>query len=79
MRQAEQHRLRNRPVRSAVRTYYKKAGEAVAAGESDAREAVIAAVRALDKAAQKKVIHPNAAARRKSRLMKKLNAANGGA
>ena len=40
-----------------------------------AREAVVKAISALDKAARKGVIHPNKAARRKSRLMKKLNQA----
>ncbi|MEK7217183.1 MAG: 30S ribosomal protein S20, partial [Chloroflexota bacterium] len=39
-----------------------------------AANAVMTAVQALDKAAQKKLIHPNNAARRKSRLMKQLNA-----
>jgi len=46
----------------------------IAAGDlEEAREAVHAAVSALDKAAQKGVIHKNKAARRKSRLMKQLN------
>jgi len=40
-----------------------------------AGEAVVAAVSVLDRAAKKGVIHPNKAARRKSRLMKKLNEA----
>jgi len=40
-----------------------------------AQQAVVAAISVLDKAAKKRVIHPNAAARRKSRLMRKLNQA----
>ena len=46
-------------------------------GEQGAQEAVVAAISSLDKAAEKKIIHPNNAARRKSRLMKKLNEAKG--
>lgn len=68
-------RARNRPVRSAVRTFLSKAVAAIAAGQREpAAEAVKGAIQTLDKAAEKKVIHPNNAARRKSRLMKRLNA-----
>jgi small subunit ribosomal protein S20 len=50
---------------------------AIESGETpEAREAVILAVKALDKAAEKGVIHKNSAARRKSRLMKRLAALN---
>jgi small subunit ribosomal protein S20 len=53
-----------------------KAEELVFSGKlSEAQSAVTTAVSSLDKAAQKGVIHPNNAARRKSRLMKKLNKA----
>jgi small subunit ribosomal protein S20 len=45
----------------------------ISAGEIEpVREAVVVAISALDKAAEKGVIHPNNAARRKSRLMKKF-------
>jgi small subunit ribosomal protein S20 len=74
MRQAERREARNRSARSSVRTYVKNATEAVAAGSaSDATESVRLAVRALDKAAQKGIVHRNAAARRKSRLMSRLH------
>jgi small subunit ribosomal protein S20 len=72
---SEKRRQRNVAVKSATRTYVKKARTAIAqnAGESEAD--VMAAIAALDKAAKKGVIHRNNAARRKSRLMKRFNAA----
>ncbi|TAK31330.1 MAG: 30S ribosomal protein S20 [Chloroflexota bacterium] len=74
-RVSERRRSRNKPIVSAVRTYVGKAAKAVTAKDpSGAPAAVLQAVKALDKAASKGVIHPNNAARRKSRLMKKLNA-----
>ena len=75
MRQAQRRAARNQAARSAVRTFYKKASVAVTAanGSGDTTAAVVReAVRALDKAAQRGIIHRNAAARRKSRLMSRL-------
>lgn len=73
---AAKKQLRNKSIRSFVKTCLTKAERLIATQELDAaREAVVQAVSALDKAAQKGVIHPNNAARRKSRLMKKLNQA----
>jgi small subunit ribosomal protein S20 len=70
----ERRRLRNKSVRSATRTYLKKAETAIKAGEVEpSSETVRQAIGALDRAARKGVIHRNAAARGKSRLMKKLN------
>lgn len=61
-------------VRTSTRTHLKKARALVTAGKvTDAAAAVQTAIRALDKAAEKGVIHKNNAARRKSRLMKALN------
>ena len=75
-RQSLKHRLRNRMVRSATRTIVKKAETAIAAGDPEAaRLAVRAALSNLDRADKKGVIHANAAARRKSRLVLKYNAA----
>ncbi len=72
-RQNEKRRLRNRAVRSEVRTRIK--GALAAAEEGDASgEAAVAAMKQIDKAAAGGVIHPNTAARRKSRLQKRLNA-----
>ena len=66
----------NRPVSSAAKTFVSKAERLILANDLDsARVAVLEAVRALDKAARKGAIHSDNAARRKSRLMKKLNAA----
>ena len=66
----------NQITRSTARTYVKKARRLIDEGRLDeAREVVHQAIRALDRAAQKKVIHRNNAARRKSRLVKELNQA----
>jgi small subunit ribosomal protein S20 len=67
-------RERGRPARRTVRTFVAKAVATVQSHAEDAAEVVRQAVSALDKAAEKRLIHPNNAARRKSRLMKKLNA-----
>ena len=70
----ERRRLRNKSVRGLTRTNITKAEKLIFAGELEsAREAVLVAISSLDKAAEKGVIHPNNAARHKSRLMKKLN------
>lgn len=75
----QKKRLRNRSLRSECRTQVVKAGRLISSGESDAAmEAVVAAVSTLDKAAAKGVIHSSNAARRKARLVKKLNRATGG-
>jgi small subunit ribosomal protein S20 len=67
-------------VRSQTKTTITKAEKLLFSGEVDkAKEAVVAAISALDKAAVKKIIHPKNAARRKSRLMKKLNQASAAA
>ncbi|HEX9269231.1 MAG TPA: 30S ribosomal protein S20 [Candidatus Limnocylindria bacterium] len=57
-------------ARSSARTAVKRARVAIAAGAADAADAVRDAASALDRAAKRKGIHPNAAARRKSRLAK---------
>jgi small subunit ribosomal protein S20 len=75
IRQNEKKRLRNRIYISRTRTEVKQARQAISAGNVDAaRQATLEAIRILDKAANKGIIHKNAAARRKSRLMKRLNA-----
>ncbi|MDJ0767825.1 MAG: 30S ribosomal protein S20 [Ilumatobacter sp.] len=62
---------RNKAVRSEMKSRLKSA---VAQPDSD--EAVRAAIKTIDSAAQKGVIHKNAAARKKSRLMRRVNAAS---
>lgn len=71
---SEKRHQRNVAVKSAARTYVKKARTAIAHNSADSQESVVAAISALDRAARKGVIHPNNAARRKSRLMKRFNA-----
>jgi len=67
---------RNKPVRSSVRTAVTKARNLLDQKDMDAAKvAVVEAAAALDRAAKKGVIHPNNAARRKSRMAKQLNAA----
>ncbi len=74
IRQDARKTQRNRPVRSSLKTYIKSAVAVIATNEQEtSEEAVRLAVSKLDKAAQKGIIHKNQAARRKSRLMKKLN------
>ena len=69
----------NRPVRSSVKTAVTRARKLILDKDFDAaKEAVMQATRELDMAAQKGVIHPNNAARRKSRLVKQLNDAVAG-
>ncbi len=76
VRVAERRRLRNKSVRSQVKTRITKAERLIFSGELEAaQEAVVAAISSLDKAAEKGILKPNNAARRKSRLMKKLNEA----
>ena len=76
LRSSEKRRLRNRVYRSQPRTSIKKTDQLIAQGQlEEAKQAAIQATSALDKAAVKGVIHKRNAARRKSRLMKRLNAA----
>jgi small subunit ribosomal protein S20 len=72
---AEKKRLRNRAIKSAVRTYIRKAERSIVAEGEESPALVVVAISKLDKAASKGVLHKRNAARRKSRLMKKLNAA----
>lgn len=72
-KQNEKRRLRNRVYAGRARTFVKKARTAIEDGTvEDARQATLQAISALDRAAEKGIIHKNNAARRKSRLMKHL-------
>ncbi len=76
VRVSERRRLRNKSIQSLCKTNITKAERLIFSGELEsAQEAAVAAISSLDRAAEKGVIHPNNAARRKSRLMKKLNEA----
>jgi DNA-binding protein HU-beta len=79
VRTAERRTEINKPRRSAAKTYTAKALKvATQQIEGDPQEALAEALSALDRAAKAGAIHPNAAARRKSRLTRKVNAALGG-
>ena len=75
IRQNERRRLRNRGVRSRLRTAVKTARTALGTSGTDVRAAVSEAIRTLDKAVTKGVIHRNTAARKKSTLARRLVAA----
>jgi len=69
-RQNNKRRLRNRVDRGAARSAVKDARTAIDSGIPESKAAILQAIRLLDKAAEKGVIHKNNAARRKSRLVK---------
>lgn len=74
-KQNEKRRLRNRQYTGAARTAVKKARISLDGNDpEEARQATLLAISVLDKAAEKGTLHKNNAARRKSRLMKRLNA-----
>ena len=75
MRQSRKQRIRNRALVGNLKAQLKKTALALASGNVEtARAEVATAVKRLDKAATKGVLHQNAASRRKSRLMTKLAA-----
>lgn len=75
VRQAEVHRQRNASYRSMMRTYVKKVLKAIQAGDkAQAESAFKAAMPLLDRTARKGLIHPNKAARHKSRLSAHIKA-----
>ena len=76
IRSSRRKAARNRIVRSKARTTIKRARQLIATGNlEEAQDVVRQAMSALDKAAEKGVVHRNNAARRKSRLMKLYNQA----
>ncbi len=77
-RQSEKARLRNRAKKSMIRTFSKKAIAAAEAGDMAAAEKYQkVAVSLIDKATKGSTLHKNTAARKKSRLMRRLNQAQG--
>ncbi len=70
-RQTIKHQARNKAVRSELRTRTKRAQSAIAAGTEHSAEELRLAIKRIDKAASKGVIHKNQAANRKSRLMRR--------
>jgi small subunit ribosomal protein S20 len=76
VRVTERKRLQNKSITSRCKTDITKAERLIFSGELEAAsQAVTVAIASLDRAAEKGIIHPNNAARRKSRLVKKLNQA----
>ncbi|HHT62830.1 MAG: 30S ribosomal protein S20 [Bacillota bacterium] len=74
---AESRRVKNAAIRSGVKTSIKKFTEAVTSGDKEnAQVLLINAIKKLDKAAGKGVLHKKAAARKKSRLQKIFNKAS---
>jgi small subunit ribosomal protein S20 len=71
-RQNEVRRLRNKAVRSEIKTRVKSAVTAAEQGAETSADALRLAIQRIDKAASKGIIHKNQAANRKSRLMKRL-------
>ncbi len=70
-----ERRANNFAVRSTIKTVTRKVAEAVTAGNADDAKALLTkASKTIDKAAAKGVLHKNAAARKKSRMARKLNA-----
>ena len=73
-RQNETARVRNKAVRSTLKTHLKKFSVAAQSGDAaEAAEAFRVAARQLDKAAQKGIVHGNFAANHKSKMAKKLS------
>ena len=73
-RQNEKRRLRNKSVRAELRTRSKSAVAAAETGAEDSAEVLRLAVKRIDKAAPKGVIHKNTAANHKSRLVRRIAA-----
>ncbi len=74
-RQSEKRRLANRATKKAIKTQIKRFVAATSEGNAEKMQAEYnAAAKKLDKAAAKRVIHPNLAARKKSQLARRLRA-----
>lgn len=69
----KQRTLKNASLKSALRTAIKRFEESLSANPANAKTALSKVIRSLDKAVSKRIIHKNAAARKKSRLTRKLN------
>ncbi len=72
---AEVRAARNKACNSALKTSIKKANAAIDNNDANKAEAVKAAVKSIDQAAAKGILHKNCAAHKKSAIVKKLNAA----
>jgi small subunit ribosomal protein S20 len=76
VKKSRERHARNIAVKSKIKTFVKKAKAVLGSGDAQAsQQAIAAAASVIDKAAEKGIIHKNAAARRKSRLMIAANKA----
>ncbi len=76
LKRSAKKRAVNTAIKTSLKTYVKKTRVALASGDADAtKTALTTAIKSLDKAAQRGVLHKNAAARRKSRIAKAVAAA----
>lgn len=74
LRRIAKRRVRNQGTRTSLKTHVKKVRTAAAGGDTaGTKEALVSAVSAIDKAAQRGIIHKNQASRRKSRAAKAAN------
>jgi small subunit ribosomal protein S20 len=73
LRQGDKRAQRNKNVKADIKTILKKSRKAIDTKTKDAESLVKDTIKKFDKAAQKGIIKKNTAARKKSRLMKKLN------
>lgn len=73
VKKSRERRLRNLDTRSKIKTFVKKTKSAMDEQSDQTAALLNETVSILDKAAKRGIIHPNAAARRKSRLMKRIN------
>ena len=74
LRKSEKRRVRNKAVKRTVKTYCKRVLTAVSEGTPEQlKTELIQAIKKIDKAAAKRVIHPNMAARKKSQLARLVN------
>jgi small subunit ribosomal protein S20 len=74
LKQSKTRGIRNVNAKKQIKDLIKKSANLIEKKESEAATKVKEAIKAIDKAVQKKIIKKNAGARKKSRLMKKLNA-----
>lgn len=75
VKKSRERRLRNLATKSKIKTFVKKTKSAIEAKADNATAILNETVSIVDNAAKRGIIHPNAAARRKSRLMKRANTA----
>ena len=74
VKKSRQNHLRNISAKSAMKTFIKKAKATITGGDATAiAESLSKTISVIDKTAERGIIHKNAAARRKSRLMKRAN------